>query len=110
MLTRDLYDTPMRYPCPHCGAETERPGRYFVTVRFVRCAGCEAQVSLGYDTKLKLFEKAARQARRPPRLTRARCSGAQRVLGLGGRHNLPSVPLRGHPTGRRCPPAAKTSS
>src|SRR3954451_1652706 len=58
MLRRDLSDTPMRYPCPHCGAKMGRPGRPLARVCFVRCTGCNAHVSFGYDATCTLFEAA----------------------------------------------------
>ena len=58
-LRVSFFDTLMTCACSHCGTAIVRKGSWFKTASRVGCAECQKETPLGYEMKLRLFEKHA---------------------------------------------------
>ncbi len=61
-LSQGLADTILRHPCRNCGHVLEKPGSRFSVVSKYTCAGCNVQMRLRYDEKLRIFARHQRGA------------------------------------------------
>ena len=66
-LASKLDDVLITFDCPHCGVALIKKGRWFKFVGGFRCAGCQREVRIAYEDKIRLFAKHARLAKAAPR-------------------------------------------
>jgi transposase-like protein len=55
----DMFGVRMRYECPHCKHSMIRKGRWFYLSAHYTCRGCEREVVIPHDDKVKLIRKYA---------------------------------------------------
>lgn len=59
-LSANLFDVLLTFGCPHCGRALIKKGSWFKSAARFRCAGCQREVRIGYEDKIRLFAKHAR--------------------------------------------------
>lgn len=60
-LSHRLANVVLSRPCPYCGHALNKKGSWFKTISSYNCKSCQKQVQMGYDAKVKLFDKHAHQ-------------------------------------------------
>jgi len=61
-LSFELRDHLFELRCPTCSHPTLRKGSWVTTIRNFKCASCGAEVQVGYQEKVKMFEKCVKEA------------------------------------------------
>ena len=61
-LSNELRDHLFELHCPTCSHPTFRKGSWVITVRNFKCDSCGAKVRIGYQEKVKIFERRLREA------------------------------------------------
>jgi transposase-like protein len=59
-LSANLFDVLLTFGCPHCGQALIKKGSWFRSAARFKCAGCQREVQIGYEDKIKLFTKHTR--------------------------------------------------
>ncbi|SDR58272.1 hypothetical protein SAMN05519103_06066 [Rhizobiales bacterium GAS113] len=59
-LSSKLADVPLTFECAHCGLALSKKGSWFKSARRFTCAGCQREVRLTYDDKIRIFAQHAR--------------------------------------------------
>jgi len=57
VLSLSLSAMRMTYRCPSCGQAFDRKGSWFKAARRFKCTACQADATIGYDDKLRLFSR-----------------------------------------------------
>jgi transposase-like protein len=56
-LSPSLYNLAFQNPCPSCGVNHEKTGRWFAIVAKYQCQNCDHLILLTYQKKVELFAK-----------------------------------------------------